>query len=72
MPVDEEQYFFMSRGFAFRQERQQGKDFLPVLEVAASDFANNEIMAGGDIPFEEFGEMTIAGTQMVDPGRGID
>ena len=62
VPLDEEQYLVVARQLAFRQERQQGKNLLPVLEIAAGDFADHEIVAGGHIPTEQLGEMRITET----------
>lgn len=62
----------MRRRLTLRQPGKQGEDFLTVPEIAAGDFADDEIVDGGYTSTQKLGEVGLASPQTVDPDRGID
>ena len=55
-----------------RERVQERKKFLPVLQIAAGQFANDHRMAGHLVLQQPFAEGTIAIAQVVDPYGSVD
>jgi len=71
MPVDERQHFGIGGNGCLRQVVQSIQYRLTLLQMAECQFTNHERMRQHLAGFEQARQRAVAGTQVIDPDRGI-
>ena len=70
--LDKEQHFIFGGGGQSREGLQQTQHFRAVAEIAASHFADYEIVGADEVLLQQGGQRRTAAAQVVDPDRGVD